>query len=60
MKLDLSVSGDILTAMRAEILAGERAVTTAMRIAETGLKSDWRGQITQAGLGRRLSNSIRP
>ena len=30
-----------------------------MREAGTDLKTAWRGQITQAGLGRRLSNSIR-
>jgi hypothetical protein len=59
MKLDLSVTGDIVTAMRAEILAGEKAVTTAMRAAGNGLKSDWRAQITRARLGQRLSNTIR-
>ena len=52
MKLDLSVSGDIVTAMRAEVLAGEKAVTTAMRVAGAGLKSDWRTQITRARLSR--------
>jgi hypothetical protein len=30
-----------------------------MREAGTGLKTAWRGQITGAGLGRRLANSIR-
>jgi len=59
MKLDLSVTGYIVTAMRAEILAGEKAVTTAMRAAGNGLKSDWRAQITRARLGQRLSNTIR-
>ena len=59
MKLDLSVTGDIATAMRAEILAGEKAVTTAMRGAGAGLKSDWRAQITRARLGQRLANTIR-
>ena len=59
MKLDLSVAGDIVLAMQAEILAGEKAVSAAMREAGSDLKSAWRGQITQAGLGRRLSNSIR-
>ena len=59
MKLDLSVSGDIVTAMRAEILAGEKAVTTAMRVAGSNLKSDWRAQITRARLGQRLANTIR-
>ena len=59
MKLDLSVNGDIITAMRAEILAGEKAVTTAMRVAGAGLKSNWRAQITRARLGQRLANTIR-
>jgi hypothetical protein len=59
VKLDLSVTGDIITAMRAEILAGEKAVTTAMRVAGAGLKSDWRAQITRVRLGQRLANTIR-
>jgi hypothetical protein len=59
MKLDLSITGDIVTAMRTEILAGEKAVTQAMRVAGAGLKADWRAQITRAGLGRRLANTIR-
>jgi hypothetical protein len=45
--------------MKAEISAGERAVSAAMREAGTGLKLGWRGQITGAGLGPRLANSIR-
>jgi hypothetical protein len=45
--------------MRGEILAGEKAVTTAMRVAGAGLKSDWRAQITGARLGQRLANTIR-
>ena len=59
MKLDLSVSGDIVTAMRAEVLAGEKAVTAAMRAAGNDLKSNWRAQITRARLGQRLANTIR-
>jgi Family of unknown function (DUF6441) len=45
--------------MAAEITAGERAVTAAMRQAGVGLKASWRGQIVGAGLGARLANSIR-
>ena len=48
-----------IDALRAEIRAGERAVTTAMRVAGNGLKSDWRTQITRAKLGPRLANTIR-
>jgi len=34
-------------------------ILAAMREAGTGLKTAWRGQITGAGLGRHLANSIR-
>lgn len=59
MKLGLDITPDLVAAMAAEIKAGEKAVSAAMREAGTGLKAAWRGQITQAGLGRRLANSIR-
>ncbi len=59
MKLKLNIDPDLVAMMAAEIKAGEKAVSAAMREAGTGLKSDWRAQITGAGLGRRLANSIR-
>ena len=59
MKLKLEISPDIVALMQAEIAAGERAVTAAIREAGTGLKSAWRGQIIGAGLGMRLGNAIR-
>ena len=59
MKLDLSIAGDIVASVQAEILAGEKAVTKAMKMAGNNLKSDWRAQVTRAGLGRRLANTIR-
>jgi hypothetical protein len=59
MKLKLDISPDLASLMAAEIVAGERAVTTAVREAGAGLKLGWRGQIVGAGLGRRLANSIR-
>lgn len=59
MKLRLEISPDLAALMAAEVAAGERAVTAAMREAGTGLKSAWRTQITGAGLGTRLANSIR-
>jgi hypothetical protein len=59
MKLKLDITPDLVTMMAAEIKAGEKAVTAATREAGTGLKTAWRGQITGAGLGRRLANTIR-
>lgn len=59
MKLKLDIDPDIVAMMEAEVAAGERAVTAAMREAGTGLKTAWRTQITGAALGRRLANSIR-
>jgi hypothetical protein len=59
MKVDVKISPDIARLMAAEIKAGERAVSAAMSTASQELKVKWRGQITGAGLGRRLSNSIR-
>lgn len=59
MKLRVDIVGDIANLLDAEAKAGERAVSTAMRIAGTGLKDAWRAQITGAGLGPRLARTIR-
>lgn len=59
MKLSLDITPDLSAVMGAEIKAGEKAVSAAMREAGSGLKNAWRGQIAQAGLGLRLANSIR-
>ena len=59
MKLKLDFTPDFVALMAKEVAAGERAVTVAMRQAGADLKSAWRAQITGAGLGTRLANSIR-
>jgi hypothetical protein len=59
MKLKLDIHPDIVAMMKAEVAAGEKAVSAAMREAGTGLKTAWRTQITGAVLGQRLANSIR-
>ncbi len=59
MKLKLDIDPDIVAMMAAEVAAGERAVSAAIREAGTGLKDAWRAQITGAGLGARLARTIR-
>ncbi|MGP6089748.1 DUF6441 family protein [Antarctobacter jejuensis] len=59
LRFKLDVDPDIAAMMQKEIAAGEKAVGAAMREAGAGLKTAWRGQITGAGLGNRLANSIR-
>ncbi len=59
MRIRIDGLPDFAGLMAAEVAAGERAVTAAMREAGSGLKAAWRGQITGAGLGTPLANSIR-
>ena len=59
MKLNVSFSPDLVALMRAEVAAGQKAVSTTMAQAGLGLKTAWRAQITGAGLGQRLANTIR-
>ena len=59
MKLKFNIDPDIVAMMQAEVAAGERAVSAALREAGSHLKTAWREQIAQAGLGLRLGRSIR-
>jgi hypothetical protein len=59
MRLKIDIDPDIVALMAAEVAAGERAVSAAMREAGTSLKTAWRAQITGAGLGVRLARTIR-
>lgn len=59
MRLEISIDGDISKLMASEFRAGERAVSTAMRIAGDGLKADWRSQVVAAGFGVKLSKAVR-
>ena len=43
MKLKLDIDPDIVALMQAEVAAGEKAVSAAMREAGASLKSAWRG-----------------
>ena len=59
MRLQLDITPDLVAMMAAEIKAGERAVSQAVSEAGNSVKSSWRAQITGAGLGQRLANTIR-
>lgn len=59
MKLTFSTTPDLAMLMAREIAAGERAVSVGVKRGGDGLKADWRRDIIAAGLGRRLSGSIR-
>lgn len=59
IKLALAVTGSLREAMRAEMAAGERAVTAAMRLTADGAKAELRAQVQAAGLGARLAKAWR-
>lgn len=59
MRIDIKIDGDLKAMMAAEIRAGERAVSGAMRNAGTALKMAWRQQVLAAKLGTRLANAAR-
>ena len=59
MKLDVTLDANIAGMMESEILAGEKAVTGGVREVADWVKAEWRGQVTGAGLGQRLANTIR-
>lgn len=59
MRIDVRIEGSFEEWVRNQVLAGERAVTRATRVAGSRLKTSWRSQISRAQLGRRLANTIR-
>lgn len=59
MRVRVSTSPSLVALLANELTAGERASTLTFKQVAERLKSDWRSQITRAGLGRKLSNSIR-
>ncbi|MFN3953345.1 MAG: DUF6441 family protein [Pararhodobacter sp.] len=59
MRLKLDITPGLVAMMAAEIKAGEKAVSQAVNEAGTSVKTSWRAQITGAGLGQRLANTIR-
>jgi hypothetical protein len=59
MRLHAAIQADLQALLKAELRGAERAVTSGVRAATLGLKTELRGQITGAGLGQRLANTWR-
>jgi Family of unknown function (DUF6441) len=59
MRLDVQIDGDLAASLRSEIGIAEKAVTVGVTRTGEALKAAWRAQVTGAGLGKRLANSIR-
>lgn len=58
MRINVTVEGNLKDLMAKEYLAGERAVTGAMRSAAVKLKANWRGQVASS-LSARLGGAVR-
>ncbi len=58
MRINIAVEGNQKDLMAKEYLAGERAVTGAMRTATAKLKANWRGQVAST-LSARLGGAVR-
>lgn len=59
MRIKLDITPDLAAMMAAEIKTGERAVSKAVSATGASVKTAWRAQITSAGLGQKLANTIR-
>lgn len=55
----VEIRGSVNEILTSERRAGARSVTRAMAGIGQAIKADWRGQVTGAGLGTRLGNTIR-
>lgn len=59
MRLVAALQGDLRRIMAAEVKAAEQAVMSGVKQATDGLKLELRSQVTNAGLGDRLSKTWR-
>ena len=59
MKFDLKIEGDFKRIFADDLKTASDAITSAVTKAGNGLKSDLRTQLINAGLGRKLANSVR-
>lgn len=59
MRLEVDLQGEIEAMLAREVQIAERAVQRGLTAAGKGLQRDWRGQVEGAGLGKRLSRTVR-
>lgn len=59
MRLAVALTGSLREALAAEMAAGERAVSAAMRAAGDAAKADFRAMTVAGGLGARLAKTWR-
>lgn len=59
MRVSATVDGNLRLILADEVNMGEQAVSGAVSRLGAAVKAAWRGQVASAGLGTRLSNSIR-
>lgn len=59
MRIDVTVQGDLRALMRREAETGRKSVTQAMTGVGALAKAVWKQQVVTAGLGARLSNTIK-
>ncbi len=59
MRLEAAIRGDLRKIMKEELAAAETAVTSGVRDATNGLKSDLRQQTAGSGLGQGVANAWR-
>jgi hypothetical protein len=59
MRITAAITGNLRESLEREIAAGKKATTEVIDRAGKSLKEKFRAQVTGAGLGQRLANTIR-
>jgi hypothetical protein len=57
MRLEAAIRGDLKKIMKEETAAAEKAVTLGVVAASSGLKDEFRAQVTRAGLGEKMART---
>ena len=59
LRLTTQIQGNLKLDMETEVKIGQAAALGAVAAVGVAIKMDWRDQISRAGLGKRLGNSVR-